>query len=453
MSVNVASQALRLPLGRRGRRTVVSIAAAALAVVAGVGASGGQAAGTRHVARAAAPQITVWVDSVRLPAAKLYVKTHPKVKVHIVTYDGDANGSGTLKTKILLYNRTGHGWPDVVFSEDNTDASWAAGAPFNFAATLNQGLVPQKTLNHFAAGSLNWCTEAGALVCMRNDLAQNVLWYNSKLMKQFGYSVPSTWQQYAAIGTRVAKQHPGYVIGTMGDSFAPFDYLWPAQCPVSDLVAANQVKIALSDSHCTRMAKLLDPLLANKSLSTDTVFSAGFAKNTASKVLMLVGPSWYGGSLFHDTFKTPAGQIAAAPPLKWQGQSKATTGMVGGGLWFVSRHSAHVQLATNFVTYVTTSMAVQAHAPGYPAYAPAAHAWLNNVKSSGYYANNIGPALTAAAQEVWTGWSPTKFSVQSIWASTVVPSLTKGSSFSATLSGFQSQLKNYAQSQGYSVTG
>jgi multiple sugar transport system substrate-binding protein len=44
------------------------------------------------------------------PAAQAYQKAHPNIKLNIVTYDGDANGSNTLQTKVDLYNRTGSGW-------------------------------------------------------------------------------------------------------------------------------------------------------------------------------------------------------------------------------------------------------------------------------------------------------------------------------------------------------
>ena len=64
----------------------VATTAAALVAASTGGASSGKASGS----------ITVWVDAVRLPVAKLYVKTHPKVKVNVVTYDGDGNGATTM---------------------------------------------------------------------------------------------------------------------------------------------------------------------------------------------------------------------------------------------------------------------------------------------------------------------------------------------------------------------
>jgi len=39
-------------------------------------------------------------------------------------------------------------------------------------------------------------------------------------MKQFGYTVPTTWQQWQTIGESVAANHPGYIIGALGDSYS-----------------------------------------------------------------------------------------------------------------------------------------------------------------------------------------------------------------------------------------
>ena len=94
------------------------------------------AASTGGAASGPSGSITVWVDAVRLPVAKPYAKTHPNVQVNIVTYDGDGNGATTLQTKIQLWNRTGNGWPDVIFSEQANDPVWMAQKPFEFAMDL-----------------------------------------------------------------------------------------------------------------------------------------------------------------------------------------------------------------------------------------------------------------------------------------------------------------------------
>ena len=90
---------------------VVLTALALVGCGSSVGSSKGGGTGS------ASGPITVWVDAARLPVAQAYVKAHPNQKVKIVTFDGDGNGATTMQTKIQLWNRTGNGWPDVIFSE------------------------------------------------------------------------------------------------------------------------------------------------------------------------------------------------------------------------------------------------------------------------------------------------------------------------------------------------
>lgn len=419
--------------------------------VGSAGPSPGSGSGFHEAKQVTGSEITVWVDSTRLPFVQEYQKSHPGVKLNIVTYDGGANGSTYLQTKVQLFDRTGKGWPDMVFSESTADATWAA-VPTTpsaqpFAAPVDQ-LVPASTLSGFATGSLAPCQAGGHTYCLRNDIAQVVLWYNKTLMDKWGYQVPTTWEQYQALGEKVAKQHPGYVIGSIGDTNSQDSYFWSSQCPAQQLVAPDTLKVDLSSPNCTRMADLLDPLIADKSVSTQGFFTSGF---NGSKVLMAVGPSWMGQYLFNAGFKTPAGQIAAAPPLQWAGQPATYTGNVGGGIWMISSHSQNIKAATALALWLTTSTTALADAPTYPAYVPGAKAWLANPANKNYFADNVAPAFTAAADEVWTGWSNTKFSDATPWSNTVLPALTAGKSLAAVLPAWQTAITNEAKSLGYTV--
>ncbi|MEU9977032.1 extracellular solute-binding protein [Streptomyces sp. NPDC051014] len=399
-------------------------------------------------------EITVWADSTRLPAVQAYQKAHPDAKLKIVTYDGGADGSTYLQSKVQLFDRTGSGWPDVVFGSP-TDVTWASQPTKSgaqpFAAPLDDKLVGQSTLDGFAKGSLTPCQFNGHTYCLRNDIAQVVLWYNKSLMDKWGYQVPTTWEQYEALGKKVAQEHPGYLVGSVGDTNSHESYFWSGQCPAFDLVKPDTLRTDLQDPHCTRTAKLLDGLIDAKAVTTKGFFSQGFAKDSGNKVLMAYGPSWYGQYLFKAAFKTPAKQIAAAPPLTWQGEATVATGNVGGGVWMVSSHSADLKASTDLVTWLTTSDANQASAPTYPAYTKAAQAWLANPANSDYFANDVGPAFQKAADAVWTDWSNTRFSDSTAWSSVVLPALTAGKSLTATLPAWQQEIGNEAKAQGYKV--
>ncbi|WP_232323477.1 ABC transporter substrate-binding protein [Catenuloplanes japonicus] len=398
-------------------------------------------------------ELLVWVDSTRLDAAKAYQAAHPDAKLDIVTYDGNANGSNTLKTKVQLFDKAKAGWPDVAFTTDNNTAAWASQPSSGFTAPLNKGYLDQATLDGFAKGALDPCTVDGTVYCLRNDLAHVVLWYNKKLLDQFGYTVPATWEEYTALGARVAAEHPGYIIGTAGDAWAPEVYMWGSECPANQVTGAKAITVKATDAKCARAASMLDTLIANKTMSTLSLFGADFAKTQGDKVLMLPGPNWYGGAVFQGTIKTPAGEIGVAPALKWADQPAPVTGNVGGGAWWVSSHSEHLDAAKDFVTWVTTNDAYQAElAPGYPAYSAAAVKWLAKQQASGYWAGDIGAPITAAAGAVWPGWGAPEFSPESVWAKTVIPGMTAGKTVTSLLPDWQKAIEQEAQVFGYTVT-
>ena len=436
-----------MKINRRWLAIAPLVAAAVVALVA-------TSTGGARQSKGAAGSITVWVDAVRLPAAKAYVKAHKNVQVKIVTYDGDANGATTLQAKIQLWNRTNSGWPDVIFSQQANDPVWMAQDPFNYAATISD-LMPDSVLSGWPATSTAQCTVDGRQVCVQDNIAQVVLWVNQKQMDAFGYTVPTTWQEWAALGAKVATEHPGYVIGNIGESFSHWIYLWGNQCPLSG-VDGNTVTINPTDEHCTEMADLLDPLIKNGTVPPLSVFTPDFAKQyggDGDKVLMMPGPSWYSTSVFGDTLHIPAGEMTAANALSWDGETPVTTGQVGGGPWIISKHAKDSKAAADFVTYATTEFNPTGKDArgGYPAYKPLADAWLEGMAANPYFAADPTPALKEAADKVWGGWGLVTYPDQPVWSDSVVSKLVAGDSLSSLLQPFGEALANAAKAAGYDV--
>jgi ABC-type glycerol-3-phosphate transport system substrate-binding protein len=439
-----------MKLNRRWLALVPAVVALAIALV--VSSTSGAASKSGAAKSDASGAITVWVDAPRDPVTDAYIKSHPNVKVTKVIFDGDGNGATGLQTKIQLWNRTGSGWPDVVFSEQANDPVWMGQKPFDFAMDLN-GVFPKALIKGWPAPSLAQCTVNGHLVCLQDNLAQEVLYVNQKLMKQFGYTVPKTWQQWAALGQKVAKQHPGYLIGTVGDSYGHWLYLWANKCPIEQVVGPKTVKINASDVHCTEMAKLLDPLLKSGVLANETIFSANFAKKYGGandKILLMPGPTWYGKDINSGTLQIPAGEITTALPLRWN-KDPLTTGQVGGGPWIISKHTKNTEAAVDFVKWVTTTNEARKVAGGYPAYKPAANFWLYNLDNDKYFAAPPGPAMKASANLIWKGWSMVTYPDQPSWSNQVVAKLIQGKSLSSLLPGLGKSLSDNAKAAGYKV--
>jgi len=448
---------------RSRRRSALTVAAlgVATALLALTGCSSGGSSANGQYGFPEAKQddsaaITVWVDADRQAAVKAFEKANPDIKVNEVTYDGSANGSNSFQTKMQLFDRAGKGWPDVVFSSQNNDASWASqphGGKQAFAAVLDKGLVPKSTLDGFTPGSLNPCTVSGKVYCLRNDLAQAVLWYDKSLMDKFGYTVPTTWEEYQALGEKVAQEHPGYIVGTQGDAWTPEVFMWGSKCEANNVTGPKSITVKTDTNECKRAASLLDTLRTDKTVPVVSVFTPEFVKSYTGKVLMMPGPAWYAGAIFNnpESLNVPAGQLGVTAPLKWQGEDKAVTGNVGGGTWFISSHSTNLKAAEQFTQFVTTADDYQVNAaPGYPAYAEAAQKWIAKQEASKYYATSLEPIVTAASQ-IWPGWGYPIFSQEAIWAKTITPAVTGGQSIVSLLPTWQTAIENQAKVVGYKV--
>ena len=183
----------------------------------------------------AASPITIWVDADRSAVAEAFKEDNPQYTVNIETYDGNAGGTDSFRTKISLFDQAGEGWPDVVWSGQVNDASWAAhemNGNQAFAAPLNLGVVDQAFLDGYTAGSLGPVTVDGNVYGARDNLAPVVFWYNQALFDEFGYDIPTTWEEYEALGDQLAADHPGYILGSIGDPFTSvLTNMWSAQAP------------------------------------------------------------------------------------------------------------------------------------------------------------------------------------------------------------------------------
>ncbi|MGL1148032.1 hypothetical protein ACSTLH_00280, partial [Vibrio parahaemolyticus] len=85
------------------------------------------------------------------------------------------------------------------------------------------------------------------------------------------YQVPTTWEEYEQLSDRVAQEHPGYLLGSVGDGFlGSYVYYWGAQAPIFQL-DGNDFTSDFGAENSEKMTDLLDHMVANKTLSTASV--------------------------------------------------------------------------------------------------------------------------------------------------------------------------------------
>lgn len=407
-------------------------------------------------AQAAKPSITIWVDAPRLPGAKLYAKIMKK-KVNVKV---ELKAQGELVQKVALFNRVKKGWPDVVFGPPN-DVSVLRDAAN--ARPLND-LAPASFWKDMEAGN-KWCLgEDGQYYCVKNDLAQTVLWVNTKLMKDFGYTVPKTMDDFEKIGLDLAENHPGYSVGALGAQGAYSSFLWPSQCPVNQATSATAVKIAPKSPKCTRATTMLNKLVDAGVMSTSAPWDADFLETygKANKVVMTIGPSWFGEFVIRPegSWAVPAGQITAAPMPKWAGEKINYSGEWGGGIYTVSPHSKFPKEALAFAIFMVSDkrnvVTVKnpdgsRGAPTFPASAQGNALWKKKVSSDKYYAADPYPAMLDASKKIFSGEKPVSYDSNSAMEGTFSNELKKSKDAQAALEAFATYATNLAKQLGYKV--
>ncbi|MDZ4764098.1 MAG: extracellular solute-binding protein [Chloroflexota bacterium] len=397
--------------------------------------------------------ILVWIDTTRQAAVDAYIAAHPEnadlIEVEIVD-------RAEFPQKVLLFNNTGEGWPDVVFAEPEIIAA-VADEQHDYPLDLTP-YVSADILDGFADGANAPCmTPDGQLLCLRNDLAHAVLWYDAPLMEEFGYEVPTTWEEYTALGEQVAQEHPGYIIGAFGDDQGMSTYLWASSCPTGQLIDVSTVYINTADPTCTRAANMVDTLLANGTLAPLSPFDPAFVQLvTEGKLLMLPAASWYGEYIFGGAadslyYQEANGRLGVAAPLRWNDAEVAWTGAQGGSSWAVSKHSTNPELAAEFVIFVTTADGYQGTAPTFPAYQPAATVWSQTLATNGVYATDPFPVLEESAPLIDPLWGNVRYSRAGAFNTVVIAGLQDGQTVAELMPAFQEQLANLAQTAGYTV--
>ena len=407
-------------------------------------------------AQAAKPSITIWVDAPRLPGAQLYAKImKPTVDIKV-----ELHAQADLVQKVSLFNRVKKGWPDVVFGPPN-DVSVLADA--NNVLALDQ-YAPASFWKDMEGGN-KWCKGAdGKTYCVKNDLAQDVLWVNTKLMKEFGYTVPKTMDEFAKIGADIAKNHPGYSLGALGTQGMYSGYLWPSQCPVNQATSSTVVTIAPKSPKCTRATTLVQPMIDSGVLSTSAPWDADFIADFGKpdKVVMTIGPSWFGEFVIKpaSSWAVPAGEITAAEMPMWAGEKVNYSGEWGGGIYTVSPHSKFPKEALAFAIFMVSDKRNVTDvlnpdgshgAPTFPASAKGNAYWKAKISADTWYSANPYPAMLAQSTKIFPGEKPVSYDSNGAMEGTYSNALKKTKNAQSALEEFATYATGLAKQLGYTV--
>jgi multiple sugar transport system substrate-binding protein len=405
-------------------------------------------AATAGVANAQdAVTLNVWSDTPRLTMFDLYDKTHDNVTLNVTTV-----APADLIAKIQLALQAKSEIPDVIFMSDIGYTAQLSTRRSNYLMDLTDK-VPQALQDEFYPNGNSPCHVNGKLLCLRNDLAHMIVWYDKSAMEALGKPIPTTWEEFEALGAELGPQ--GYVLGSGVESAAIQSYLVSDGCDLVMPVEGKEdtVKIDLTTEACLKPARMVDAMLANGSLSKVGVFEPDFVNLAKTgKVPLMVGPTWFGEYVIKPTYEWPAGKLVAALPLKWDDQSQPLTWSWGGGTYGGWKDTAHPAEVIDLITWMATDVANQTDAVTLPAHRPSAEAWGARLKADSYYASpDVFDVEVAAAAFSHPGYTSLRFVVSDAIAKVVVQGLSSGGTVEGSLPALQAELINLAKLNGYAV--
>ena len=399
-----------------------------------------------HGALAADPvTLNVWSDPVRLTMFDLYDKTHDNVTLNVTTID-----PAGLVAKIQLGMQSKSEVPDVIFMNDIGYAAQLSTRRSNYLLDLT-GKVPQATLDEFYPNANSPCYINGKLMCMRNDIAHDVVWYDKPLMESLGAKVPTTWEEFQALGDELAPK--GY---SLLSPMVPFEaFLVTDGCDMVMPVEGKDdtVKIDLTTEKCLKPARMIDHMIAAGSLSKVGPFDPAVVDLVkAGKVPLMVGPTWFGEYVIKATYEMAPGKLAVALPLKWEDQAQPLTWSWGGGVYGGWKDTAHPAEVADLITWMSSDVANQTTAVTLPAHKPSSIAWGERLKTDAYYGSpDVFDMQVKAAEYSHPGYVSLRFSVEDAIVKIVSANIAKGVTVEASLPALQTELVNLAKLNGYTV--
>ncbi len=391
--------------------------------------------------------LNVWSDAPRLTMFDLYDTTHDNVTLNMVTV-----APADLVAKIQLALQAKSEIPDVIFMGDIAFTAQLSTRRSDYMMDLTDK-VPQALQDEFYPNGNSPCGVNGKLMCLRNDLAHMIVWYDKALMDELGKTVPTTWEEFEALGAELGPL--GYNLGSGVEPWPLYNYLVSDGCDLAMPVEGkpDTLKIDLTTDKCLKPARMVDTMLANGSLTKIGPFEPDFVNLAKTgKVPLIVGPTWFGEYVIKPTYELPAGKLAAALPLKWADQEQPLTWSWGGGTYGGWKDTAHPAEVVDLITWMATDVANQTVAVTLPAHQPSAIAWGAKLKADSYYADaSVFDVEVDAAKYSHPGYASLRFNISEAIAKTVAQGLSSGGTVEAALPALQTELINLAKLNGYTV--
>ncbi|MGW0120426.1 extracellular solute-binding protein [Streptomyces sp. NPDC003327] len=349
------------------RRSLAAATATLLGATALAACGAGSGSGDGAGADSGPVKLTYWAWAPGMDkVAALWNAEHPDIQV---TVQKQASGDD-LVTKIITAAKA-HKGPDLVQAEYQALPTLVSNDALADIAPLVKGAEEK-----FAPGIWQQATLGGdGLYALPQDSGPMMFYYREDLFRQYGLTVPTTWDEFAETARALKKKDPKKALTTFSaNDSGLFAGLAQQAGAAWWTFEGDTWKVGIDDAATRKVADFWGGLVAEGAIDNQPMYTPAWNKalNTGEQ-LAWVSAVWAPGTLTTAAPDTK-GKWAMAPLPQWT-EGAAATGSWGGSSTAVTSDSRHKEAAAEFAVWLNTD--------------PKALAAL--VKESGIY-----PAATAA---------------------------------------------------------
>ncbi|MEU7472835.1 extracellular solute-binding protein [Streptomyces sp. NPDC044984] len=265
-----------------------------------------------------------------------------------VTVKKQASGD-TLVTKILTAHKAGKA-PDLVQAEyqalptlvSNDALADIADTVGDAKSKFAEGVWQQTTLG------------TDAVYAVPQDIGPMMFYYREDLFKEYGLSVPATWEEFAETARELRKKAPDKDLTTFSanDSglFAGLAQQAGARWWTT---SGDKWKVGINDAATKKVAEFWGGLVKEGAVDNQPMYTPAWNKalNTGKQIAW-VSAVWAPGTLTTAAPDTE-GKWAMAPLPQWN-EGESSTGSWGGSSTGVTTDSKNKEAAAKFATWLNT---------------------------------------------------------------------------------------------------
>ncbi|MEV7788394.1 extracellular solute-binding protein [Streptomyces sp. NPDC088106] len=265
-----------------------------------------------------------------------------------VTVKKQASGD-TLVTKILTAHKAGKA-PDLVQAEYQALPTLVSN---DALADIGDEVGDAKS--RFAEGVWQQTTlGTDAVYAVPQDIGPMMFYYREDLFKQYGLTVPATWDEFAETARKLKKAAPGKDLTTFSanDSglFAGLAQQAGARWWTT---SGDRWKVGINDAATKKVAEFWGGLVEEGAVDNQPMYTPAWNKalNTGEQIAW-VSAVWAPGTLTTAAPDTQ-GKWAMAPLPQWN-EGERSTGSWGGSSTAVTTDSGNKDAAAKFAAWLNT---------------------------------------------------------------------------------------------------